>query len=67
MVRERGYEYGGQVFRGIKFVNLVVQVDSTYPELADLLLVVLKTLLSKPCVFEADKGTVFMLCHYLAL
>ena len=43
-------------------VNLVVQVDSTYPELADLLLVVLKTLLSKPCVFEVDKGTVFMHC-----
>ena len=43
-------------------VNLVLQVDSTYPELADLLLVVMKTLLSKPCVFEADKGNIFIHC-----
>ena len=39
-------------------MNLVLQVDSTYPELADLLLVVMKTLLSKPCVFEADQGNI---------
>ena len=43
-------------------VILVLQVDSTYPELADLLLVVMKTLLSKPCVFEADKGNIFIHC-----
>ena len=33
------------------------QVDSTYPELAELLLVVLKTLLAKSCDFTVDKGT----------
>lgn len=35
---------------------LSLQVDSTYPELAELLLVVLKTLLNKSPEFEVDSG-----------
>lgn len=34
-----------------------LQVDATYPELAELLLVVIKTLLDREPKFTIDKGT----------
>ena len=36
------------------------QVDSIYPELAELLVVVLRMLLPKSCEFTVDQGTVYI-------
>ena len=38
------------------FVLTLLQVDNIYPELAELLVVVIKMLLSKSCEFTVDDG-----------
>ena len=51
---------------GFHFCPLL-QVDSIYPELAELLVVVIKMLLSKSCEFTVDEGTYMYICTYAYL
>ena len=45
------------------FVSTLLQVDSIYPELAELLVVVIKMLLPKSCEFTVDEG--MHICNHI--